>query len=210
MIITYHGAACVKVGAGETTLAFAPVSKESKMKTVSFGADVAFVPLNHPDMNGIEQVGRGGKEPFIIRGPGEYEVASITVAGYPSASRYGGQERINTMYVVNFDGMTILYLGALSDEKLPAEITEDLEDIDALFVPIGGNGALEPRAAAKLAVSLEPHVVIPILWGEGAEKDALKIFLKEYGADDTKPVEKLTIKSKDAAAMEGEAVIVAS
>lgn len=210
MIITYHGAACVKVVAGETTLAFAPISKNSKQKAVSFGADVVFVPLNHPDMNGVEQVGRGGKEPFVIRGPGEYEVATVTAAGYPSMSHYGGEEKINTMYVVNFDDMTLLYLGALSEEKLPAAITEELEDIDVLFVPIGGNGVLEPRAAAKLAVSLEPHIVIPILWGEGAEKDALKIFLKEYGAEDAKPVEKLTTKAKDAAAMEGEVVVIAS
>lgn len=210
MIITYHGAACVKVSAGETTLAFAPISKDSKQKAVSFGADVVFVPLNSPDMNGVEQVGRGGKEPFVIRGPGEYEVSAITAAGYPCVSRYGGAERVNTVYVVNFDGMTLLYLGALSDEKLPAEITEDLEDIDVLFVPIGGMGALEPRAAAKLAVALEPHIVVPILWGEGADKDVLKAFLKEYGAEGVKPVEKLTIKAKDAAAMEGEVVVIAS
>jgi len=210
MIITYHGAGCVKLVAGETTLAFAPVSKESKLKAVSFGADVALVPLNHPDTNGVEQVGRGGKEPFIIQGPGEYEVQGIPVAGYPSSSNYGKGKHINTMYVVNFDSMTVLYLGALNEEKLPNEIAEDLESIDVLFVPIGGEGVLDPRAASKLAVSLEPHIVIPIFWGETGEKDALKIFLKEYGEENVKPVDKFTIKAKEAVTMEGDAVIIAS
>lgn len=208
MIITYHGAACVKVTAGETTLAFAPISKDSKHKTVSFGADVVFVPLNHPDMNGVEQVGRGGKEPFIIKGPGEYEVASVTAAGYPSTSKYAGEDRINTMFVVDFDDMTILYLGAHADEKLPAAISEELEDIDVLFIPIGGKGALEATEAAKLAVSLEPRIIIPILCDE--DKDALKTFLKEYGEDSVKPVEKFTIKAKEAATMEGAVVVLSA
>ncbi|MBI2048621.1 MAG: MBL fold metallo-hydrolase [Parcubacteria group bacterium] len=210
MIITYHGAGCVKLVAGETTLALAPVSKESKLKAVSFGADVALVPLNHPDTNGVEQVARGGKEPFIIRGPGEYEISGVTVAGYPSASRYGKEDRINTMYVINFDSMTVLYLGALAEEKLPTEIAEDLESIDVLFVPIGGEGVLDPSEASKLVVSLEPKIVVPIFWGDVGEKDALKKFLKEYGEDAVQPVDKFTIKAKEAAAMEGDVVVIAS
>ncbi len=210
MIITYHGAGCVKLVAGEKTLAFAPVSKESKLKAVSFGADIAFVPLNHPDTNGIEQVGRGGKEPFVVQGPGEYEVQGVPVAGYPSISNYGKEKRVNTMYVVNFDSMTVLYLGALNEEKLPTEIAEDLESIDILFVPIGGNGVLGPHEAQKLVVNLEPHIVIPIFWGEVGEKDALKVFLKEYGEEESKPVDKFTIKAKEAATMEGDAVVIAS
>ena len=210
MIITYHGAGCVKLVAGETTLAFAPVSKDSTLKAVSFGADVAFVPLNHPDTNGVGQVARGSKEPFIIRGPGEYEVAGVTAAGYPSASRYGKEKRINTIYVLNFDSMTVLYLGALAEEKLPSEISEDLESIDVLFVPIGGGGVLEPNEAQKLVVALEPRIVVPIFWGDVGEKDALKTFLKEYGAEGVKPVDKLTIKAKDMAALEGEVVVISS
>jgi L-ascorbate metabolism protein UlaG (beta-lactamase superfamily) len=205
MIITYHGAGCVKMTAGETTLAFAPTSKNSKLKTVSFGADIVLVPLNHSDTNGVEQVERGEKKPFVIRGPGEYEVAGVVAAGYPSVSRYGGKEGTNTMYVVTFDNMTILYLGALAEEKLPAEITEDLENIDVLFVPIGGEGVLDQRAAAKLTVALEPKVVIPIFYDDAK---ILKTFLKEYGEDDVKPVEKLTIKAKDAATMEGDVVVL--
>ena len=195
----------MKVSAGDTTLAFAPISKDSKLKAVSFGSDVAFVPFNHPDMNGVSQVSRGGKDPFVIRGPGEYEIASMTAAGHPSASRYGGQVGINTAYVVDFDDMTILYLGALIDEKLPAAITEDLEDIDILFVPIGGDGALGPREAAKIVVALEPRIVIPILCDD---KEMLKTFLKEYGEEDVKPVEKFTIKAKEAATMEGSVVVL--
>src|SRR3972149_2295437 len=75
LILTYHDGACVRASAGDTTLVFGPVSKDSKhFKPTNFGADVAFVSFNHPDMNGVEEAGRGDKQPFVVLGPGEYEV----------------------------------------------------------------------------------------------------------------------------------------
>jgi len=61
MIITAHGAESIKISHGDLTLAFNPISKESKLKSTSYGADVAFVSVWHPDMNGIEAVTRNGK-----------------------------------------------------------------------------------------------------------------------------------------------------
>ncbi len=208
MIITYLGAESVKLQAGDTVLAFNPVSKESKLKSSSYGADVCFISLNHADMNGAEQVGRGEKQPFVIRGPGEYEVASIFAAGFPTQSHYDGVEWFNTVYTLQFDGFTIVYLGALDESKLPKEATEDLDSIDVLFVPVGGQGVLDPAQAHKLAVSLEPKIIIPIHHGAVGEKDALKRFLKEAGAEGAKAQEKLTIKPKDIAAMSGEVIVL--
>ena len=111
---------------------------------------------------------------------------------------------------MEFDGMQIVYLGALEDTKLPPEVTEDLESIDVLFVPIGGFGVLDAAQAHKIAVALEPKIIIPIHFGEIGEKDALKRFLKEAGAEDTKAVDKLTIKSKDIAGKSGEVVVLQS
>jgi L-ascorbate metabolism protein UlaG (beta-lactamase superfamily) len=72
MILTYHTGACIKAQAGDTSIVFGPVSKQSKsFKPTNFGADVALVPLNHPDMNGIAEAGRGDKQPFAIIGPGD-------------------------------------------------------------------------------------------------------------------------------------------
>ncbi len=208
MIITYQGAESIKLQAGDTVVGLNPISKESRLKAVSYGADAVFVSINHPDMNGAEQLARGEKEPFVAKGPGEYEVASIFAAGFPTKSNYDGVEWFNTVYTMNFDGMTIVYLGALDDDKLPAEATEDIDAIDVLFLPIGGQGVLDAARAQKLAVALEPRIIIPIHYGEVGEKDALKKFLKEAGAEDVAPVEKLTIKPKDTAALSGEVVVL--
>lgn len=210
MIITFHGGEFVKLQAGETVLALNPIAKESKLKSASFGADAAFISINHPDMNGADVVGRGEKQPFVVRGPGEYEVASVFATGHATKSHYDGVEWFNTVYTIHFDGFTIVYLGALDDEKLPAEITEDLESVDVLFVPIGGQGVLDAAQAHKLSVALEPKVIIPIHFGDMGEKDALKRFLKESGAEGSKPQEKLTIKPKDIADMSGEVIVLSN
>ena len=215
MIITFHEGSCVRISAGDTTLVLGPVSKQSKdFKPTNFGADVAFVSLNNADMNGVEEAGRGDKQPFAVMGPGEYEVKDITVSGYPSKSSYGGSEKINTVYSLHFDGLSVLYLGALGDTNLPKEILE-MDSPDVLIIPVGGKGALSPAEAQKLAVKLEAKIIIPILYdlpAPGGSRQAgdktLKQFLKESGEEGTKPVEKLTLKPRDVIGKENEVVVL--
>jgi len=203
MILSYHGGACIRASAGDTTAVFGPVSKQSKnFKPVNFGADVAFVSLNDPDMNGAADAARGDKQPFAIFGPGEYEVKDITANGFSSGSGYGGQMRNNTIYSVQFDGLSVLYLGALGDMDLPSDVLE-MDAPDIAIVPIGGEGTLSPSEAEKLVVKLEAKIVIPLLY----EKN-LKAFLKEAGAESVKPVDKLTLKPRDVVGKQGEVVVL--
>ncbi len=204
MIVTHHGGTCVRISAGDTTLVLGPVSKQSKnFKPTNFGADVAFVSLNHPDMNGIEEAGRGDKVPFSVTGPGEYEVKEITVAGFPTKSKHGGSERINTVYSLRFDGLSVLYLGALGSTELPADVLE-MDSPDILIIPVGGNGSLTPAEAGKLSVKLEAKIIIPILYDD----KTLKQFLKEAGEEKVAPVEKLTVKPRDVVGKENEVIVL--
>lgn len=203
MILTYHGGYCVRASAGDTTIVFGPISNESKdFKPTNFGADVAFVPTNHPDMNGAAESSRGDRQAFVISGPGEYEIKDIAAWGFPTKTSYGG-DRINTVYYITFDGLNVLYLGGLSDGTLPKE-AQELDSPDVLIVPIGDEGTLSPAEAHKLAVSLEAKIVIPI----GYDDKTLKQFLKEAGADGVKGEEKLTIKKKDVQGKENEVYIL--
>lgn len=211
MVITHHGGQCFKVTFGDLTLVFDPISKGGTLPAVRFGADIALVSRNHPDMNGIEEVSFGGKEPFAILGPGEYEKEGITVQGFLTKSEYalpkGQTSAVNTMYAVKLEGMTLVHLGALSDTVLPADAKEAIDEIDILFVPVGGDGVLDPAEASKLATMLEPKVVIPMHWsGMGAPK-SLEQFIKEEGGESEK-VEKLTLKKKDVADKDGAIMVV--
>ena len=207
MIITYLGAEFIKIQFGDTILAFNPVSKDSELKTSKFGADIVLSSLNHEDMNGIDVVSFGDKKPFSITGPGEFEVKDVFIKGLPSESGYGNEKRINTVFSVTLEGMNICYLGAINTPELPKETDEAIDGVDILFVPIGGEGVLNPAQAYKLAVSLEPKIIIPIHYGDVGIKDSLKVFLKEAG-ENPKSESKITLKKKDLEGKEAEVLVL--
>jgi L-ascorbate metabolism protein UlaG (beta-lactamase superfamily) len=211
MVITHHGGQCFKVTFGDITLVFDPVSKGASLPAVRFGADVALISRNHVDMNGSAEVSFGGKEAFVISGPGEYEKGGVTVQGFLTKSEYGlgkGQtDAVNTVYAVKLEGMTIVHLGALAEPVLSVEAREAIDDIDILFVPVGGDGVLDAAGAAKLATILEPKIIIPMHWSGIGEKGALDHFIKEEGGLAEK-VEKLTIKKKDTADKDGAIIVI--
>ena len=218
MIITNYGRQHFKLQVGDLTVAINPVSKEGTGKVAKYGADVCMITTNHPDYNGAEQVEHGGKVPFVINGAGEYEVAGIFIKGFateteltegnPTSSKTTkgqGKKKTyqNTSYCFVMDGMRITFLGALS-HMLESQHKEIIDETDILFVPVGGDGhTLNAYDAEKLAVSLEPHLIIPMDYNE----QTLPIFLKEAGAEKVEPVEKLTIKKKDIESKLGEVVL---
>ena len=204
MIITHHGGQCFKVSFGNTTLAFDPISKKSKLTPVKFGSDVAFISMHHPDFDGADQVGHGTKQPFVVSGPGEYEVGDVTARGFGVATTYDKVDRFNTIYQVRLEDMNIVFLGALGDPEIDPKILGEFGDIDILFVPIGGGDVLEVPQASKLAVKLEAKLVIPMHY----DATALKAFLKEESSEEVKPIDKLTIKKKDVAVMSGDIVVL--
>lgn len=210
MIITYQGGEFFKVQFGNTTLAFNPISKDSKLKSSRFGADIALITMNHPDFNGIDQVSHGDIKPFAISGPGEYETKGVFIKGFLSKSNYSlsadeaDGQKINTIYLVSLEGMNICFLGALTSTNITNSTKEALEEIDILFVPIA-NKTLSPSDAYKFAISLEPKIIIPMHYDEAS----LKIFLKE-GGEKVEPIDKLTLKKKDLEGKEGDIVVLAT
>lgn len=209
MIITYHGADYFKVSFGDMTIAVNPISKDSKLKGARFGSDITLISLkNSPEHNGSDATSRGDKESFVINGPGEYEVSGVFIKGFPSNSNYGGASAINTIYTVSLENMNLCFLGAISDSQIKSDLKESIDDVDILFVPIGGDGVLDPALAHKLAVQFEPKIIIPSHFSDLGDKNALKTFLKEAGEESVKPVDKLTIKKKDLDGKEGDVVVL--
>ncbi len=194
-----------KVQFGDITLAFNPISKDSKLKPSRFGADIVFSSAAHPDFNGVDQVTHGDKKPFVVSGPGEYEIRGVFVKGLPSESKFGGKDLINTIYTVSLENMNICFLGAINNSELKNETVEALDEIDILFVPIGGDGVLDPAKAYKLAVSLEPKIIIPMHYTDAT----LKTFLKEAG-ETPKSEPKLTLKKKDLEGKEADVILLDS
>ncbi len=197
MIITNFGRQHFKLQVGDLTVAINPVSKEGKGKVAKYGADITLITTNHPDYNGSEQTEHGEKVPFVISSPGEYEVKEIFIKGFGTTTTLpeGKKENKyqNTSYVFTIDSMRVTFLGAIN-HMLDPEHKEIIDETDILFVPVGSDTfLLNPYDAHKLAVSLEPKLIIPMDYDERS----LPVFLKEAGAEKVEPVEKLTIKKKD-------------
>lgn len=205
MIITYHREAFIKVQQGDLVVAFNPISREIDNKATRFGADLCLNSLNNPSFNGCDSVTFGNKEPFIINGPGEYEVDGIFVYGFPSE---GADGQINTIFTTEIENIRLCHLGGLKNPSLDPQVIEDIGVVDVLFVPVIGGPVLLPKEAAKLAASFEPKIIIPLMHEAGTEEEELKIFAKEIGASLESRQDRLTIKRKDLEGKEGEVVIL--
>jgi hypothetical protein len=117
MVITYYGKQYCKLTLGDLTIAINPPAKDSKAmpKPPRFGADIALITTRHPDYSGSDTVALGDKEPFVIDGPGSYEIKGIFITGAKSSVTIDGKEYINTVYGFELDNIKIAVLGALAD-----------------------------------------------------------------------------------------------
>ena len=208
MIITYLGKQFFKIAQGDLVVAVNPISKDSKseLKGSRFGSDIALSTTNHPDYNGFDMVMHGDNIPFEVKGPGDYEIKGIFIKGIMTESTINEKKYINTIYSLSIENIAICFLGCMSNNKLSVEARGDIGNPDILFVPIGNNDLLDPTEAYKLAVSLEPKIIIPMDYDD----KTLKAFLKEGGQEKVEVVEKLTIKAKDVVGREGEIVVLSS
>lgn len=206
MIITYHGFGFVKIQVGDKVVAFNPIGKEASFKAARFGSDLALISLNDSYYNGVETVTFADKVPLTVDGPGEYEIGDIFVRGLLSAGPAG---ELNTIYGLELDGIKLVHLGAMVDSDLSPAMKEELGEADVVFAPADGR-ILDPRAAARLAFSLNPKLVIPVNHGVVKGDADLNSFLKEAGVEKSSPVDKLVIKKKDLVDKEGEVIVVKS
>ncbi|MCX6756413.1 MAG: MBL fold metallo-hydrolase [Candidatus Nomurabacteria bacterium] len=205
MIITYNGRQFFKIQQGDLTVAFNPISKDTKWdgKITRFGSDIALSTTNHPDYNGFDTVTHGDNVPFSVSGAGDYEIKGIFIKGVGTEASLGGKKYINTIYTISIENITLGILGPVSNDALTSAVRAQIEAPDILFVPIGGE-SLSVAEAYKVGLNLEAKIIIPMDYDE----KTLKAFLKEGGQENTRAIEKLTIKAKELAGREGEIVVL--
>ncbi|OGM57508.1 hypothetical protein A2955_04125 [Candidatus Woesebacteria bacterium RIFCSPLOWO2_01_FULL_37_19] len=199
MEITYLGHASFRLKGKNAILVTDPF--DPKMVGIGFPkitADIVTVSHGHDDHNRSDLVGQVRK---VIDGPGEYEVAGISVIGYPSYhdDKKGALRGKNTIYVIEVEGVRVVHLGDLG-HKLSEDALEDLGTVDILLIPIGGFYTTGISEAIEIVQSIEPSITIPMhYFVEGMNKEnfgklsGVEEFIKESGLA-TERVEKLIIK----------------
>ena len=210
MVITWYGHACFKIQSGEMVIAVDPYEKEIGLTPPRFRADVVLVSHGHHDHNNAEAI---AGEPFVITGPGEYEVKGVTITGIETFhDAVSGRERgMNTMYKIVVEDITLLHMGDFGEHELREATLESVGDVDVVMIPVGGTYTIDGERAEKIVRSLEPAYVIPMHYKiPGLKVDCADSsqFLKEMGVRAIEPQEKLSIKKKDFSEDEKTSVIV--
>ena len=184
MVITYDGVESIKITQGDLTVALNPISKDSKIKGTSFGSDIVMISANHPDLNGSESATRKDREPFVIKGPGEYEVMGIKVRGIV-LEKESDAKNIRTVYLVKMDGLQLCFLGSI-EKDLDEGFLEKIGEVDVLFI----DGEADAKKIISLIKDADPRIVICY-----SDENA-KMLMKEFGQT-VEAQDKVSVKKKD-------------
>jgi len=204
MHIIWHGQSFFQIQTSlnkgeQTTLAIDPFDESIGLKAPSITADILLITHDHADHNNKKAV-KG--TPFLIDGPGEYEVKEVFIKGIPSFhdEEEGKKRGLNTIYTLELEEMKLCHLGDFGQKELTEDQLEQIGDIDILMIPVGGEFTIDAKGAAHVISQIEPKIVIPMHYALPklkAKLDEVDKFLKEIGQKSAIPQEKLLIKKKD-------------
>jgi L-ascorbate metabolism protein UlaG (beta-lactamase superfamily) len=205
MQIQYYGHSCFKIttkpggrATEDITLFFDPFGKDLGIRPPQGQADIVFVSHSHSDHNNVSAI-KG--EPVIIETPGEYAVKGINVVGLDSFhdNEEGAIRGRSTIYILEAEELKICHLGDLGCE-LTSKQLEEIDGVDILSVPVGGNYTIDAKKAAELVRKIEPAIIIPMHYktaGSTAEIEDESRFCNEMGNCPKEKVAKFTVKKKD-------------
>ncbi|HOG45875.1 MAG TPA: MBL fold metallo-hydrolase [Anaerolineae bacterium] len=182
MDITWYGQSCFRLRFRGATIITDPYNGEIGLKLPRQKADIVTVSHDHPDHANTRGVSGDVR---VFTSPGEYERAGIFLFGIPTFhDRRNGRDRgRNTVFMIEGEDLTVCHLGDLGHVPTQTQI-EQLNALDVLFIPVGGNPTLNAAEAAEVVSLLQPRYVIPMhyqLPGLKVKLDPLTKFLQAMG-----------------------------
>src|SRR5512142_1963380 len=200
MEITWYGHSCFRLTERNyATVVTDPFDNKSVgYDAIKLRSDIVTVSHDAPGHNNTDAV-KGTSH--VIDGPGEFEIGGVFITGVQSDTSVSGKKKSkdsphNTIYVFDYDGITVAHLGDLKQTPTQSEI-ESLGTVNVVLVPVGGGGGLNAAKAAEVISLIEPNLVIPMHYSTPATKlslDSLNKFIKEMGLSkpETQPSLKVT------------------
>lgn len=214
MEITWYGHSCFRLmERGMAAVVTDPFdSREVGYEPLKLRADIVTVSHDSPGHNYTNAV-KGYSH--AITGPGEFEIGGVFITGVQTnghTKKVDGELR-NTLYVFDYNGLTIAHLGDLSRVPTQAEI-EALGSVKIALVPVGGGGGLNAAKAAEVINLLEPKIVIPMHFATPAtgntalKMDPLGKFVKEMGLTGVEPQPSLKISGSSSLPEETRVIVL--
>jgi L-ascorbate metabolism protein UlaG (beta-lactamase superfamily) len=177
---------------GLATVVTDPFDSKVGLTPPKLRADVITISHDAPGHNHLAVV-KGERR--VIQGAGEYEIGGVFITGIAMNAPKAENGQRNTLYVFDFEGLTVAHLGDLAFVPSQPQI-EDLGTVDVALVPVGGGSALNPSQAAEVVSLIEPKIVIPMHYKTGPETAKLgpaSRFLSEMGIGQLEPIEVLKV-----------------
>jgi L-ascorbate metabolism protein UlaG (beta-lactamase superfamily) len=193
--VTWLGHGCFRLRGRGAAVVTDPFPPAIGLKLSRLDADLVTVSHEHENHNYTQVV----RDAYEIRGPGEYEVAGVSVIGVPSYhdSEKGATHGRNTIYLIEIDDVRVCHLGDLGNALDDAE-AEAISAPDVLLIPVGGRTVINAAQAAQVVRQLEPRFVVPMHYaipGLKLELDTLDRFLKEMAVTAAEAQPKLSVQA---------------
>jgi L-ascorbate metabolism protein UlaG (beta-lactamase superfamily) len=200
--LTWAGQSCFQISVSNSKdhsadIVIDPFDEKTGLKLPNFSADIALVTHDHHDHNNIK--GLKG-DPFVVLGPGEYEVKGVFIHGVASFhdDKEGKERGLNTIYTIEAEDMRFCHLGDIGQKQLTDDQLEKIGAVDILMIPVGGKYTIDSSEAQKIISQIEPEIVIPMhyaLPGMKSDMDEISKFLKTMGKNSITPQDKLVVKA---------------
>ncbi|MBM3250866.1 MAG: MBL fold metallo-hydrolase [Candidatus Nealsonbacteria bacterium] len=217
MTINWRGQSCFQISSSQgknnaISILIDPFEESIGLKLPrKLEADVVLITHEHYDHNNVKKV---SGSPFVIRGPGEYELKGAYIKGIPAYhDNSGGKEKGGTtIYTIDLeDNIRICHLGDLGQKELTPEQLEEISDVDILMLPVGGIFTTNAEEAIKVMSQIEPKITIPMHYkipGLNIKLEGVDKFLKTLGIKSLEPLLKLSIKKKEISAEEAKIIVL--
>lgn len=183
----------------EIKIVIDPFDQSLGLRIPKLDASILLVSHDHHDHSNIKAV---SGTPFLIEGPGEYEVKGIYIKGIPAFHDNSlGKERGRvTIFTIETEEIKVCHLSDFGQTELTEQQLEEIGEANVLMIPVGGVYTIGPKEASRIINQIEPQIIIPMHYHIPKLKyklEGLDKFLKVMGLKNPEHLNKLSIKKRD-------------
>jgi L-ascorbate metabolism protein UlaG (beta-lactamase superfamily) len=207
MQISWFGLSSFKITGKDVTIITDPFGSNTGLSPVRGGADI--IVSSDPENSLANNFSSITGTPFLVNGPGEYDIKEVFIMGTPAG---GKSTSTSTIYSIEVENIRIAFFGQVKITELTDTQKEALEGADIVLIPTGGKDTMGFEEATKISTKLEPYFIIPHSYkmpGLSLNLDKLDKFLQEMGGK-KQEMDKLSLKKKDLTSETTQLIVLSS